>query len=98
MTKTVQFMGEECSIKYERYAENQGKNTHMALWCEEGPMATCTVYLPGLAPEEVAIKDYSENRGMLDALLAANIITKPHRWISSGYVTIPVCYLIEEVE
>ena len=59
---------------------------------EDGfPFAKCTVNIPGLEKDEVAIKDYSENEGMLDFLLSNSIVEKPHRYEHSGYVRIPVC-------
>jgi len=58
---------------------------------EHYPYATCTVNIPGLGSDEVAIKNYSENEGMLDFLVSEGIVDKPHREESSGYVTIPVC-------
>jgi hypothetical protein len=42
-------------------------------------------------PDEVAIKDWGENEGMLEALVTARVVQPPHRWIGSGYVEIPVC-------
>lgn len=53
--------------------------------------AIATVNTPGLQKDEVAIKDYSENEGMLNFLLTNNIVEQPHRKIESGYVTLPVC-------
>ena len=70
-----------------------GKNTSLELFdMEDGfPFAKCTVNIPGLEKDEVAIKDYSENEGMLDFLLSNSIVEKPHRYERSGYVRIPVC-------
>jgi hypothetical protein len=64
--------------------------------CSDGPMGTATVNIPDaeLASNEVCIKSYSENEGMLDALLKAKIVAKPHRTVQSGYVVIPVCKLL----
>jgi hypothetical protein len=58
------------------------------------PVATASVYVPGLLPGEVAIKDYSENEGMLQTLLDAGVVTPPHRYVRSGYVVIPVTTLL----
>lgn len=58
---------------------------------DEEMEVVATKYIEGLEPDEVAIKDYSENVGMLKALLAAEIITQPHRYIQSGFVSFPVC-------
>lgn len=57
------------------------------------PFATCTVSLKNLEKNEVAIKDYSENEGVLQLLITEGIIEKPHRYVNSDYVKIPVCLL-----
>lgn len=57
------------------------------------PFAKASTYLPGLEKGEYAIKDYSENQGILNFLLENNIVEPPHRFGKSGYVTIPVCRL-----
>ncbi len=64
---------------------------------EDGmPYATATVCVEDnlLKEDEVAIKDYSENAGILDSLIEANIIDHPHAFIQSGFVKIPICKLI----
>lgn len=48
-----------------------------------------------MEPDELAIKTYSENEGVLDALLDAGVIAFPHRFITSGHVAFPICRLIE---
>lgn len=61
---------------------------------EDGfPYATCTTYVDGLAPDEIAVKNWSENEGMLDVLIANNIVCPPHRWVESGFVLVPICRL-----
>jgi hypothetical protein len=79
-------------IQYGTYKEG---NTSMQLIdCADGfPFATATVNLPGLTEGEVAIKNYSENEGVLDFLLENNIVELPHRHVASGFVNIPVCKL-----
>ena len=59
------------------------------------PYATATVSIQDAFYEqdEVFVKNYSENIGVLDFLIENNIVHKPHRTIGSGYVTIPVCRL-----
>jgi hypothetical protein len=57
------------------------------------PYMTCTVYLKGLAKDEVAIKNYSENEGVLSLLVKEGVVLAPHRYELSGYVKIPVCKL-----
>jgi len=79
-------------IQYGTYQEG---NTSMQLIdCADGfPFATATVNLPGLTENEVAIKNYSENEGVLNFLLDNEIIEAPHRFVQSGFVNIPVCKL-----
>ena len=79
-------------IQYGTYQEG---NTSMQLIdCADGfPFATATVNLPGLTETEVAIKNYSENEGVLNFLLDNEIIEAPHRFVQSGFVNIPVCRL-----
>ena len=55
--------------------------------------ATASVTVPGLKKDEVGIKDYSENEGVLDFLVKNNIVHPPHRHERSGFVIIPVCRL-----
>jgi len=59
------------------------------------PYATATVAVEdGLLKEgEVAIKDWSENAGILDTLVDAEVVEFPHAYIQSGYVKVPICKL-----
>ena len=42
------------------------------------------------------IKNYSENSGILDALIKTNIVSEPLTYVSSGYVThIPIVEVID---
>lgn len=62
---------------------------------EDGlPYATASVSVEGLADWEVAIKNYSENAGILQSLVEAKIVDAPHRVIRQGYALIPVCKLL----
>ncbi len=60
------------------------------------PVATCTVNMPdlALAENEICIKDYSENDGMLDFLVKEGIVEDTGKMVSSGYVQIPICRLL----
>lgn len=61
-------------------------------------MATVCVPHSGIdAAKEVLIKDYSENQGILDALVAAGVVSKPKRSVplSSNFpVKAQVCDLL----
>jgi hypothetical protein len=61
------------------------------------PVAVASVNLEGISKVEtgeIAIKDYSENQGMLKALKDVGIVSEPIRHVKSGYVNIPVCKLL----
>jgi hypothetical protein len=40
---------------------------------------------PSLQYDEIAIKDFAENKGVLKALLEAQIVQEPHRYIYAEY-------------
>jgi len=48
-----------------------------------------------LKDDEIAIKDYAENTGMLKALIDAEVVSEPIRLITKGYVEIPICKLLK---
>ena len=89
----VQFRGWTCRVERASY----GHTDRIALTLsdvEDGePVAVATINLPelALAADEVVIKDYSENEGMLATLVAAGVISAPLRAIPLQYVTVYVC-------
>lgn len=89
----VKFKKWNCEISFAHY---RNFNTAIELiQVENGdPIAKATVN-PGfdLPGDEVAIKSYSENKGMLEALIEAGVVNRPHRVVESGYVLIPICKL-----
>lgn len=56
------------------------------------PIAVATVNLPEvqLKENEICIKNYSENEGMIDTLQKAGLITDVKREVSTGFVTVHV--------
>lgn len=60
------------------------------------PIMVATVNLDNVPLEEgeIIIKDYSENEGVLDFLVQNGIVSRPKRWISTGWVTCPVVDLL----
>jgi hypothetical protein len=44
--------------------------------------------------DEVIIKNYSENEGILEVLIAAKVIGEPIRFASTGWTSSPVCKII----
>ena len=59
-------------------------------------IAVATVNIPEekLVKNEVIIKDYSENEGMIQVLMDAKVISEPLRYAKTGYVTCAVCKLL----
>lgn len=57
------------------------------------PYMSVTVNIEGLDENEVAIKNYSENEGILAVLVDEGIVKPPHRHVKSGFVLIPICEL-----
>jgi len=78
-------------------------NNRIAIECldvvDGSPVAMATINLPheNLKDNEVFIKDYSENQGMLDSLVNAGIISKPIEFVKSGYVHVPKCKLLWDI-
>jgi hypothetical protein len=80
--------GNELEYTIHLYANG---GTAIQLWQDHEPYTMATVWVPDLKEGEIAIKDYSENIGIYDALLNANLIEPAHRIVFSGFVEIPVC-------
>lgn len=63
----------------------------------DGPQFRATVCVPDRAPEPgyVMIKDWSENEGVLNALINAGVIEKPVREWPINFVTAHECKLTD---
>ncbi len=94
LIKKAFYKGEDCEIWKTHY--HKGNRVAIFLSDKGEPVATCSVNIPEqpLAPDEVFIKDYSENEGMVDFLVAEGIVERTDRFVASGYVDIPVCRLL----
>ena len=58
-----------------------------------------SVNTPEILPSDcVAIKDYSENEGVLKSLIANGVVGEPEYYIPSGFVQIPVCVIKNKKE
>ena len=90
----VQFKDWRCRV--ERRSYGNGRTALQLVDAVDGsPIARATVNLPEveMAPDEVAIKSYGENEGLLEALTDAGVIEPTSRVVVTGYVTVPVCRL-----
>ena len=83
--------GKSLRVQYSKYGN--GQNAILLNYASNGqPYAVASVAIDQLLQsDEVAVKNYSENEGILKSLLKAGIIATPHRFISSGFVQIPIC-------
>lgn len=91
----VTFLGEQCEVSFAHY--NNGRRAIELTIQESGePMAVASVNLPDepIEDDEVAIKNYSENEGILEVLIHANVISEPLREVDLGFVTVPICKLL----
>lgn len=101
--KTIKFESsytdEVIELEVERAMYDNGQNA-ILLYFEGEPYMTATVAVnvPGEAVypiegDDVVIKNYSENTGILEALVGGGIIEKPHATIGMNFVTLYVAKL-----
>lgn len=82
----------KCEVQIEKY--KRGGNVIVLVDAYDGSaVAFATVHVHGLGPNEVAIKNYSENEGIYEILIKAKVIKPMHREVEQGFVTLPVCML-----
>ena len=97
--KTIEFVSsytdEVIELELEITKYRNGQNA-ISLYFEGEPYMTATVAVNGVYPIEendVVIKNYSENTGILEALVASGIIEEPHATIGMNFVTLYVAKL-----
>jgi hypothetical protein len=89
--KTYNFKGHQVTIKM---VTKVTPNRIQLYDAEDGlPYAVATVNIDELNMVEgyVAVKDYSENEGMLQFLIDNDIVEPPVTHVESGYVKLPIC-------
>jgi len=90
---TVRFRGKDYPLTKGRYSNGRVAlvlgRTHRDGW-----LATVNIPDFPLKPSEVFIKNYSENEGILEALIEAGIVSHPIDYVQSNYVIIPYCQLM----
>ncbi len=73
-------------VVMERYAMG---GYGIQLWDNEGPLMTATRWIPGIPAGCVAIKDFDENAGCLEQLIARGVIEPPQEFLEG----LPICRL-----
>ena len=97
MKLSLKVMKEDISviIKYGQYQNGQTAIRLIDQY-DFSPICTATVAINEvLDQDEVAIKDYSENEGVLQSLIAAKVVSEPIRFRNQGFVRIPICKLLK---
>jgi hypothetical protein len=92
----VKFRHWTCDVALARYANN-GRAAIKLNDAKTGDLvAVATVNLDQfpLAPDEVFIKDWSENEGIKDALVKAGIVASTGERVPTGFVEADVCKLL----
>lgn len=91
----VQFLDWPCRVDLSGRYSNGRRAIRLFDANDGGPVATASVNLPeiDLAEDEIAIKTYSENTGILEVLLDGGVLAPPHREVSNGFAIFPVCRL-----
>ena len=89
----VYINGYTCAVEIENYQVDNSVALVLVDIQDGQQYAIASIWTEGLEKDEIAIKNYSENEGVLDALIDANIVDKPHRYINSGYVNLPIVRL-----
>ena len=95
---TIKFKKWDCKLEFSMYVN---KRLRIDLVDAENytQIATVTKNLPNedIKPNQVIIKSYNGNEGMIDTLMNANIVSRPIRWVASGHVLMPVCKLLVDI-
>jgi hypothetical protein len=72
-------------------------NDRIGLVDNEGTPLTRNITDEPMGKTEVAVRDYSECEGVLNALVDSKIVSKPKRFVRSGFVDFPICEVIVPV-
>ena len=94
--KTIRFMKWDCVV--EKHAYQNGRTCLQLVDSEDGePIATATINVPEIHLEqnEVIIKNYSENEGILDCLIENEYIVKTGKQVEIGFTTCEICLLLK---
>jgi hypothetical protein len=92
----IRFYNEECDILFGTYSSGR---ISISLMCSDGElMARATIDCPEiqLKKNEVIIKDYSENEGILSALVEYGVVVDTGKRVPVGYAEGVICKLTPE--
>jgi len=91
----IRFKEWDCLLKFSQYSNGRPAIELIGEF-DFSPIAKATINLPDidLKKDEVCIKDYSENEGMLKTLINSGIVSVPIAFVKSGFVKIPIVKLM----
>jgi hypothetical protein len=94
--KQVVFMDWLCDVNVKAKYSNGRRVISLTDAENFSPVMTASVNLPNetCLPDEVWIKDYSENQGIEQVLINAKIISKPIAMMVQGHVIINKCKIL----
>jgi len=96
MSTTIRFKNRSCTIHFDQYSMPPYPIAIGLRDTQTGELiATATVCLPRLQlePDEVVIKNCSENEGVLQALIDAGVVHPPHRHAHTVFIQADICRL-----
>ena len=104
--KVIKFQNTECILRMRPYPCGR-IGIELMEYCGESPnlyegenvYAVATINLPDsdLHQNELGIKNYSENKGMLGALVNHKVVINTGNVFPSGYVQVPICTLNKDI-
>ncbi|WP_157273752.1 hypothetical protein [Thiobacillus denitrificans] len=92
----VRFAGADCVASFDRYTSTMNVAIQLFDAVDGVPVCTATVNVDPLEDGMCAVKNWSENDGMEEALISAGIIeSEVCDYQRSGYISAPVYRLTE---
>jgi len=92
--KQITFRKKKLTLGFDRYYNERLCITLIdANTGEEYLRATVNIPDVELGKDELIIKDYSENEGILKALVDAGVIEETGKYVQTGFVKFPVCLI-----
>lgn len=87
----IQFFEGKCFMQIAKYSN--GRTAIQLYDAEDGiPLCKATVNMPeiNIEPDELIIKDYSENEGLFDWLVLNEIVIPSITFANNGFVSCPI--------
>lgn len=96
MSKVLNFNGYDCNLVFGQYGNGQTA-IQLIDTSDGGIVAVASVSIdtnPKIKDDQVIIKNWSENEGVLDMLIDSGIISSPIDTIPTGFVEGHLCNLL----